>query len=266
MAAWSAGFLALLFVTQTLAGPLDETASRFISEVYEGSYKDPNHPDGWRVIMASVKKDTVLVAGVDQKDGEVWWTEGAVVGNVLQIDFSKKSKGKVGKLAAKSINGGKGLLFADGNTWKRYASKDSSAVDFTGRYSDPNHPEGWRIIAPTGLNDTIVVGVDDSAGAGWWTKGTVALETLEDEDSKALSHRLKFGLKKKTKATLLIDFSKKSGGKVGVLTAELVEKGIEFADGNVWSRTSWSRPWVLKPPGAALSSDKKSSEPSRELL
>jgi len=266
MVGWSAVLLALLFVTRTLAGPLDETASRFISEVYEGSYKDPNHPDGWRVIMASVKKDTVLVAGVDQKVGEVWWTEGAVVGNVLQIDFSKKSKGKVGKLTAKSTNGGKGLLFADGNTWKRYASKDSNAADFTGRYSDPNHPEGWRMIAPTGLDDTILVGVDAFSGAGWWTKGTVALETLEDEDSKALSHRMQFGLKKKTKATLLIDFTEKSGGKVGVLSAELVEKGIKFADGNVWSRTSWSRSWVVKPPGASLSSGIKSSEPFKAKL
>jgi hypothetical protein len=40
------------------------------------------------------------------------------------------------------------------------------------------------------------------------------------------------------KAKLLIDFSKKTGGKVGLLTAETVEKGIKFPDGNVWSRIS----------------------------
>jgi hypothetical protein len=40
------------------------------------------------------------------------------------------------------------------------------------------------------------------------------------------------------KAKLLIDFSKKTGGKVGLLTAEKAEKGIRFPDGNEWSKTS----------------------------
>jgi hypothetical protein len=149
-------------------------------EMYEGSYMDPFHPDGWRVIMASGKKDTVLVAGVDQKDGEVWWTEAEVVGNVLQIDFSKKTNGKVGKLNAKPVNNGTGLSFPDGNTWKRFASKEASTADFAGTYSDPKHPEGWRMIAPTGLvscdwpgDETLVVGVDDPARGSWWTKGAL---------------------------------------------------------------------------------------------
>jgi len=199
-------------------------------EIYEGSYintyQDTKLPEGWRVIMASGKKDTVLVAGVDTPDGEVWWTEAEVVGNVLCIDFSKKTNGKVGKLEAKPlesrgnapVNEGTGLLFTDGSIWKRYAPKGSRTSDFAGTFSDPKHPEGWRMIAAVGFNETIVVGVDDPTRPGWWTKGTL--------------------VKDFNKAKLLVDFSKKTGGKVGLLTAETVEKGIKFPDGNVWSRIS----------------------------
>jgi hypothetical protein len=152
-------------------------------EIYEGSYintyQDTKLPEGWRVIMASGKKDTVLVAGVDTPNGEVWWTEAEVVGNILCIDFSKKTNGKVGKLEAKPlesrgnapVNEGTGLLFTDGSTWKRYVPKGSRTSDFAGTFSDSKHPEGWRMIAAVGFNETIVVGVDDPTRPGWWTKG-----------------------------------------------------------------------------------------------
>lgn len=173
---------------------------------------DPKHPEGWRTILMS-GPESGIVAGVDEKDGAVWWTEATVCpeGKCISIDFSKKTKGKVGLLEAKPVDAG--ILFPDGNTWTRYA-EESSADGFSGKYADEHHADGWRTIAVNGPEEAIVAGLDEEGGDAWWTKGTMV------------------------EGKLNIDFSVKSNGAVGLLATEIVETGLKFPDGNIWSKYS----------------------------
>eukprot|EP00976_Prorocentrum_cordatum_P085768 1186229-Prorocentrum_minimum.AAC.6 len=136
---------------------------------FEGSYSDPNHPDGWRTILLS-GPETAIVAGIDSEGGDVWWTEGKVCpeGKCITIDFSKKTGGKVGELKAEPVE--TGILFPDGNTWTKFAG-ESSASGFQGKFADEHHADGWRTIAVSGAEEAIVAGVDEAGGDAWWTKG-----------------------------------------------------------------------------------------------
>ena len=48
---------------------------------------------------------------------------------------------------------------------------------FLGRYSDPGHPEGWRVLERGPDNEPLTVvirGVDEAGGAEWQIKGSLA--------------------------------------------------------------------------------------------
>jgi hypothetical protein len=95
----------------------------------------------------------------------------------------------------------------------------AGAVDFTGSYSDPNHPGCARLIAVEDGGVALVSGADGNPGCSggegrpWQLKGKVA------GDEK-----------------IFIDFSPKGGPKdlTGVWEAGK-KPGIRFPDGNKWT-------------------------------
>eukprot|EP00580_Thalassiosira_gravida_P002769 CAMPEP_0201599658 /NCGR_PEP_ID=MMETSP0492-20130828/1026_1 /ASSEMBLY_ACC=CAM_ASM_000837 /TAXON_ID=420259 /ORGANISM="Thalassiosira gravida, Strain GMp14c1" /LENGTH=268 /DNA_ID=CAMNT_0048062277 /DNA_START=18 /DNA_END=824 /DNA_ORIENTATION=- len=130
--------------------PTAQSAANKAAESYQGVYSDPNHLEGYRVIMASSGKGggatMTLSDGVakDAPEGTeektyknipVAITEGS---NELSFDFSFKGgpKGVVGILS----NDKQSITFPDGNTWKKNANQ------YDGIYKDANYPNGYRII------------------------------------------------------------------------------------------------------------------------
>jgi len=76
-----------------------------------GTWKDPNHPGGYRKI--SLVGTNAIVNGADE-DGKPWKVKGVLKGNSIIFDFTPKGgpKDVEGKYVV-----GKGIVFPDGNTW-----------------------------------------------------------------------------------------------------------------------------------------------------
>lgn len=92
-----------------------------------------------------------------------------------------------------------------------------NAFDFSGSYSDPNHPNCQRVIKQSGSN-ALLKGTDgnpgcpaDGSGKAWELSGKVDGESI------------------------LIDFQPKGGPKDLKGVWEAKNKGIRFPDGNLWS-------------------------------
>lgn len=102
--------------------------------------------------------------------------------------------------------------------WTR-APLATPAVDFSGSYTDPNHPNCQRVIAKDSGTSVIVSGTDgspscppDGSGTKWQLSGTVRNDKI------------------------LVDFSPKGGPKnlEGVYDAGS-PPGIRWPDGNKWT-------------------------------
>eukprot|EP00571_Detonula_confervacea_P011360 CAMPEP_0172301014 /NCGR_PEP_ID=MMETSP1058-20130122/2996_1 /TAXON_ID=83371 /ORGANISM="Detonula confervacea, Strain CCMP 353" /LENGTH=303 /DNA_ID=CAMNT_0013010999 /DNA_START=1 /DNA_END=912 /DNA_ORIENTATION=+ len=127
--------------------PTAQSAANKSAESYQGVYSDPNHPEGYRVIMASGKGATMTLSDGVEKDAPegteektyknipVAIKEGS---NELSFDFSFKGgpKGVVGILS----NDKQSITFPDGNMWKKNAN------EYDGIYKVTNYPNGYRII------------------------------------------------------------------------------------------------------------------------
>jgi len=76
-----------------------------------GTWKDPQHPGGYRKIK--LVGGSAIVNGADE-DGKPWKVRGVVQGNSIIFDFTPKGgpKDVEGKFVV-----GKGIVFPDGNTW-----------------------------------------------------------------------------------------------------------------------------------------------------
>merc|ERR1719440_2515987 len=83
-------------------------------------------------------------------------------------------------------------------------------VRLAGKYTDPNHPGGYRKLTLVGTNKVIVNGADED-GVPFTVKGTYEGNTVT------------------------LDFSPKGGPKDAPATYSLA-KGLTFADGNTWSK------------------------------
>eukprot|EP00667_Euglena_gracilis_P024415 EG_transcript_28098 len=81
---------------------------------------------------------------------------------------------------------------------------------FEGRYSDPNHPTGYRVIVVNGDNTATIIGTDEAGGPTWTLRGVFQA------------------------GGLLIDFSPKGGPRD--LLAKYEPGGIRFPDGNLWRK------------------------------
>eukprot|EP00535_Pseudo-nitzschia_heimii_P001784 CAMPEP_0197173812 /NCGR_PEP_ID=MMETSP1423-20130617/599_1 /TAXON_ID=476441 /ORGANISM="Pseudo-nitzschia heimii, Strain UNC1101" /LENGTH=161 /DNA_ID=CAMNT_0042622677 /DNA_START=70 /DNA_END=555 /DNA_ORIENTATION=- len=102
-------------------------------------------------------------------------------------------------------------------------ARNNAHEDFLGEYADPNHPNCRRSIvaADAHVETAWVKGTDgspgcppDGSGDPWTVQGTF------DDAGKP--------------ASIVVDFSPKGGP--SDLAGRLVDEGIEWADGNTWTR------------------------------
>eukprot|EP00621_Florenciella_sp_RCC1693_P006004 CAMPEP_0182535684 /NCGR_PEP_ID=MMETSP1323-20130603/18510_1 /TAXON_ID=236787 /ORGANISM="Florenciella parvula, Strain RCC1693" /LENGTH=237 /DNA_ID=CAMNT_0024745849 /DNA_START=35 /DNA_END=748 /DNA_ORIENTATION=+ len=163
-----------------------------------GEYLDPNHPRGFRTVTVSGNKATIV--GKDEPDRPTWKLNGEIDGNGVLIDF--RPKGGPPNLLGKFD--GEGVTFPDGNRWPKTAA-------IVGEYSDPNHPDGFRVV--TALKDqALIVGADGPKDAQWKLAGKMSGDNV------------------------LIDFSPKGGPKD--LLGKFDGSGIVFPDGNRWPKVN----------------------------
>lgn len=117
-----------------------QSAANKAAESYQGVYTDPNHPDGYRVIMASPSGSGATMTLFDGGDNDKTYKNipVGINGNELSIDFGFKGgpKGVVAVLSDDKSS----ITFPDGNEWKKNANK------YDGIYKDPSHPNGYRIL------------------------------------------------------------------------------------------------------------------------
>lgn len=115
-----------------------QSAANKAAESYQGVYSDPNHPDGYRVIMASGNGATMTLSDGGSGDETYKNIPIGVIGNELSFDFGFKGgpKGVVAVLSDDKQT----ITFPDGNKWTKNANK------FDGIYKDPKYPNGYRII------------------------------------------------------------------------------------------------------------------------
>mmetsp|Transcript_20189 Transcript_20189/g.40194 ORF Transcript_20189/g.40194 Transcript_20189/m.40194 type:complete len:260 (+) Transcript_20189:42-821(+) len=176
------------------------TASKKAPADFAGVYTDPKHPRGYRVITSTGSlelqdepKGTTFTIPVktkfDKKKGET----------ALTIDFSVKG-------GPKDIVGvykdGK-ITFPDGNVWPK-------STGLEGVYTDPKHPEGYRVVR-------------------FNKQGSVVLDLTDDGKPPVLKIMAKSKGNK-----LTIDFSSKGGPKN--LPASFENGEILFPDGNAWTK------------------------------
>eukprot|EP00959_Pyramimonas_sp_CCMP1952_P037627 788059-Pyramimonas_sp.AAC.1 len=117
---------------------------------------------------------TAILAGTDDKAGDVWSMEGTVNPKEpsISFDFSVKSNGAVGVL--KAVPSQSGIMFPDGSVWSRFDATCSAAAVLAGSYTDIHHPDAWRTIAAVSSFDTIVAGCDEQGEAPWATTGSMS--------------------------------------------------------------------------------------------
>ena len=168
-AALGAASLLVLNPTRAQAGGMgrkmtETSAANKANESYQGVYYDPNHPNGYRVIMATKdanKATMTLSDGVSKeaaKAGETAKTyDGisvAVQGNDLVFDFGFKGgpKGIKGTLSEDKQS----ITFEDGNTWtKNYYKYDGIYKVTTG--GDSLSPDAYRVIRKNGADITVEI-------------------------------------------------------------------------------------------------------------
>ena len=90
------------------------------ASLLNGTYSDPNHPNGTRQVIAH--KDHLTIKGRDEKNGSLWVINGDIQGNTIILDFS--SKGGPASITATYDN--QGITFSDGNTWVKKPRHDKS--------------------------------------------------------------------------------------------------------------------------------------------
>ena len=78
-----------------------------------GTYSDGAHPGCTRKVV--VQGGTAIITGADE-DGVAWKVKGKVTGRTIAVDFT--SKGGPKDVEALYV-AGKGLVFPDGNVWKK---------------------------------------------------------------------------------------------------------------------------------------------------
>eukprot|EP00574_Skeletonema_japonicum_P010212 CAMPEP_0201729054 /NCGR_PEP_ID=MMETSP0593-20130828/17882_1 /ASSEMBLY_ACC=CAM_ASM_000672 /TAXON_ID=267983 /ORGANISM="Skeletonema japonicum, Strain CCMP2506" /LENGTH=303 /DNA_ID=CAMNT_0048221325 /DNA_START=83 /DNA_END=994 /DNA_ORIENTATION=+ len=116
----------------------EQSAANKAAESYQGVYSDPNHPEGYRVIMASGKGATMTLSDGESGDETYKNIPVGVNGNELSLDFGFKG-GPKGVIAVLSDDK-QSITFPDGNTWTKNKNK------YDGIYKDPKYPNGYRVV------------------------------------------------------------------------------------------------------------------------
>ncbi len=108
--------LTTLCLTSCQSVTPNDTAS-----LLNGTYTDPNHPNGTRQVIAH--NGHLTIKGRDKKNGSLWVANGDIQGNIITLDFS--SKGGPASITATYNN--EGITFADGNTWVKQPQHEKTA-------------------------------------------------------------------------------------------------------------------------------------------
>lgn len=177
---------------------------------FNGVYKDPQHPDGYRILVGAVNKEGTMtlqddpngktfnipiVSKVDEESGKV----------TLTFDFSPKGGPK--EVVATVGKDSNSITFPDGNSWK----KETGGL--VGVYVDgfAPYPKYRRIIRPGSI--------DGSDLAVEMVSGKKQFVIAANNGSK--------------KNQLIVDFP---GDKRCTGSTQMKKGVIKFPDGNVWTK------------------------------
>ena len=85
--------------------------------MFDGTFSDPNHPNGYRKI--SVAKGVATIVGKDEPQDKEWTLKASVAPGAreMRVDFSPKGGPK--DLLAKWSPKKNGIEFPDGNVWPK---------------------------------------------------------------------------------------------------------------------------------------------------
>lgn len=201
------------FVKASLAGTvLASTRPAFAASAIDGEYWDPQHPRGLRTVM--VDGGTATIVGQDEPEAPQWKLAGDVAeDSTLLIDFQPKGGPK--DLKGKFVNNmdNVGIVFPDGNRWVKVSP-------IAGLYSDPNHPEGYRVVTvyPVGF------------GSGYY------MATCYGNDGPGTKPFKLTGKLAGLASGVKFDFSPKGGPTDLIATFD--GSGLVFPDGNKWPKAN----------------------------
>jgi len=195
------------FAATTDAKKKKDDAKKF---AFNGVFKDPQHPDGYRIIVGAVNKEGTMtlqddpngkvfnmpiISKIDEESGK----------NTLTFDFSPKGGPK--EIVATVSNDSNSITFPDGNSWK----KETGGL--VGVYVDgfAPYPKYRRIIRPGS--------VDGSDLAVEMVSGKKQFVIPANNGSK--------------KNQLIVEFP---GEKRCTASTQMKKGVIKFPDGNVWTK------------------------------
>lgn len=200
-------FEAFAATTTSDAKKKKDDAKKF---AFNGVYKDPQHPDGYRILVGAVNKEGTMtlqddpngktfnipiVSKIDEESGKT----------TLTFDFSPKGGPK--EVVATVSKDSNSITFPDGNSWK----KETGGL--VGVYVDgfAPYPKYRRIIRPGS--------VDGSDLAVEMVSGKKQFVIAANNGSK--------------KNQLIVDFP---GDKRCTGSTQMKKGVIKFPDGNVWTK------------------------------
>lgn len=176
---------------------------------YNGVFKDPQHPNGYRILVGAVNKEGTMTLQ-DEPDGKVFSIP--IVSKVdeetnkctLTFDFTAKGGPKE---VVATVNKDKSITFPDGNVWKK---EDGGLV---GVYVDgfAPYPKYRRIIRPGSVEGSDLV-VEMVSGKKQFV---IAANTGQKKNQ------------------VIIDFP---GDKRCAGSIQLKKGVIKFPDGNIWTK------------------------------
>ena len=182
-----------------VAAPCIALAKDDQKQNYQGVYKDPNHPKGYRILFGDNKKATVQLA--DEANGKVFELPVKVNKSQLAFDFSPKGgpQDVIGSVGTSDVSGEKTITFPDGNTWTEVTKS------ITGVYRDEQNDQYVTIRQ--------------------WKGAELKVELIDGSETIA-----SFGAKAGSKKA----FFEYPGefNKAGFIN----EDSISFRDGSVWTK------------------------------
>lgn len=189
-----------------------EDAKKF---AFNGVFKDPQHPDGYRVLVGAVNKEGAnkegtmtlqddpngkvfnmpIIAKIDEESGKI----------TLSFDFSPKGGPK--EVVATVSNDSNSITFPDGNSWK----KETGGL--VGVYVDgfAPYPKYRRIIRPGSIDGS-----------------DLAVEMVSGKKQFVIAAN-----NGRKKNQLIVDFP---GDKRCTASTQMKKGVIKFPDGNVWTK------------------------------
>jgi len=172
-------------------------------QAFSGIYSDPGHPKGFRSVR--VEKGRAIVVLQDEPGAEIFTVNATIntfdSGTNLLLDLSAKAGKDATNVPA--VVGEGVLTFPDGNSWSKLSGVD-------GVYSDPSHPEGYRVVRSVDKSNVSVTLQDEPGAPVVEVSGSVNGNNI------------------------MLDLSAKGGPKD--LVASIAGGKIVFPDGNAWPK------------------------------